>query len=125
MTWFFPPGNGAAQAVGAAIWSLAALAACTDDGGPRLVAVTPSAASRDATVTVTGSRLCGVRADCTTAAGEVVLGLDPPTVRAVVVDYSDTTARIVIPRVAPVGGTVVIVTVGERSSNALAFEVLP
>lgn len=119
------PGNVAARAVGAAIWSLAALAACTDDGGPRLVAVTPPAARRNATVTVTGSRLCGARADCTTAAGEVALGLDPPMVRAVVVDYSDTTARIVIPQVAPLGGTALIVTVDERSSNALAFEVLP
>lgn len=114
-----------ARAAGAVTGSLAALVACADDGGPRLSAVTPLAASRTEMVTITGSRLCGARADCTTAAGEVVLGLEPPMVRAIVVDYSDTAARIMIPSVTPVGSTALIVTVGERSSNALAFEVLP
>lgn len=102
-----------------------ALVACADDGGPRLSGVTPPAASRDARVTVTGSRLCGARADCATAGGEVALGLDPPMVRAVVVGYSDTAAQIVIPAAAPIGATALIVTVNERSSNALDFEVLP
>jgi hypothetical protein len=76
-------------------------------------------------VTVTGSRLCGARADCGSAAGAVDLGLDPPMVRATVVGYSDSSAQIVIPGAAPLGATALIVTVGERSSNALDFEVLP
>jgi hypothetical protein len=46
-------------------------------------------------------------------------------VRTVVVSYDDTAARIVIPLAAPVGPTALIATVDERSSNALAFEVLP
>jgi hypothetical protein len=102
-----------------------AFVACSDDAGPRLDAVTPPAAARDATVEITGRRLCGAGAACATAAGEVQIGSDPPTVRAVVVSYSDTSAQIVIPSVAPVGDTVLIVTVNERSSNALEFEVLP
>jgi hypothetical protein len=102
-----------------------ALVGCTDDAGPRLDAVTPPAAVRDATVEITGRRLCGTGAACATAAGEVQIGIEPPTVRAVVVSYSDTSARVVIPSVAPIGDTVLIVTVNERSSNALAFEVLP
>jgi hypothetical protein len=104
---------------------LAAWAGCSDDGGPRLDSVLPVAASREATVTITGRRLCGTRGDCAGAAGELQLGLDPPTVRAIVLSYSDTQAQVVIPAVTPIGATVLVVTVNERSSNALAFEVLP
>lgn len=104
---------------------LAAWAGCADDGGPRLDAVTPSAARRDERVTITGRRLCGVAKDCATAAGEVQLGLVPPTMRAGVVSYSDTVAEVAIPSAAPIGDTVLVVIVGERSSNALDFEVLP
>jgi hypothetical protein len=98
---------------------------CADDQGPRLDEAMPSAAARNATVTLTGTRLCGARGDCATAAGQVQIGLALPTVRAIVVDYTDTTAQIVIPPVAPLGPTALLVTVNERSSNALAFEVLP
>jgi hypothetical protein len=118
-------GAGAAGAVGAVLGGLVALGGCADDGGPRLAAVTPAAARRGATVTLTGSRLCGIHADCAGAAGAVELGLDPPMVRAIVIGYDDTAAQILIPDAAPVGPTAVIVTVAERSSNALDFEVLP
>jgi hypothetical protein len=99
--------------------------ACADDGGPRLDTVIPAAAGRNATVTIAGRRLCGPSGDCTTAAGEVQLGLDPPMVRAIVTDYSSTTAQVVIPPIAPIGATSLLVVVDERSSNALDFEVLP
>ena len=102
-----------------------ALAGCADDGGPRLDAVTPAAALHGAMVTLTGSRLCGARGDCATAAGEVAIGLALPAVRAIVVSYSDTTAQVMIPDAAPVGDTALVVTVNERSSNALDFEVVP
>ena len=98
---------------------------CSDDAGPRLESATPAAAERNAIVALAGERLCGAHGDCSTAGGEIQLGLDPPTVRANIVSYSDTSAQIVIPPVAPVGATVLIVTVNERSSNALDFEVLP
>jgi len=104
---------------------LAALAGCADDGGPRLETVAPRSANRNATVTITGRRLCGTSGDCAHAAGEVQLGIEPPTVRAIVVGYSDTSAQVVIPPVAPLGASVLVVTVNERSSNALDFEVLP
>src|SRR5690349_20730673 len=102
-----------------------AWAGCADDGGPRLDAVAPAAAPRGTRVELTGRRLCGLQGDCATAGGEVQLGLDPPTVRAIVVSYTDTRAEISIPPVAPVGKTVVVAIVDERSSNALDFEVLP
>lgn len=99
--------------------------ACTDDGGPRLDAASPPAAARNATVTLTGRRLCGSRADCATAAGEIQIGLGSPVVRAVVVAYSDTSAQIVLPPATPIGDTSLVVTVDDHVSNALAFEVLP
>jgi hypothetical protein len=111
---------------GAAALAVAStLAACADDAGPRLAAVEPAAARHDAMVVLSGSRLCGPGGDCATAAGEVAFGRNLPMVRAVVVDYSDTEARIVVPALAPIGRTVVIAIVDERSSNALDFEVLP
>jgi hypothetical protein len=107
------------------LFGLALLPACADDGGPRLLAVTPVSAPRGAMVTVTGTRLCGPGADCASAAGEVAIGRDPPMVRAIVTDYSDSAAQLVIPPVAPVGATALIAIVDERASNALDFEVLP
>jgi hypothetical protein len=98
---------------------------CTDDRGPRLDGVVPASASRNTMVTITGRRLCGASGDCMTAAGEIDLGLALPMVRASVVSYADTSAEIVIPPVAPIGSTALVVTVDERSSNALGFEVLP
>jgi hypothetical protein len=98
---------------------------CADDGGPRLAGVTPAAAGRNATVTLTGQRLCGASGDCAHAAGEIQLGLVPPVVLAGVTSYDDTRATIVIPLDTPVGPSALVVTVNEQSSNALDFEVLP
>jgi hypothetical protein len=101
------------------------LGGCADDGGPRLLAVTPPFGPRDAVVVITGRRLCGAAGDCAHAAGEIQLGIEAPVIRARVVSYSDTAAEIAIPSIAPIGATAVIVTVGDRSSNALDFEVVP
>jgi hypothetical protein len=102
-----------------------ACAGCSDDEGPRLDSATPSAAARNGLVAIAGHRLCGAQGDCARAGGELQLGIEPPTVRANIVSYSDTSAQIVIPTAAPVGATVLIAIVNERSSNALDFEVLP
>ena len=105
--------------------ALAAAAGCAGDVGPHLDSASPSAAARNATVDITGRRLCGESGNCANAAGEVEIGLEPPMVRAVIVSYSDTDAQIVVPPSTPVGHTALIVVVDERSSNALDFEVLP
>jgi hypothetical protein len=105
--------------------ALAAGAGCVDDGGPRLDAAEPVAAQRGAAVRLTGRRLCGAGGRCEAAGGAVRLGAEPPVVQAPVLAYADTEAEIEIPDVAPVGPTALIVTVNERASNALAFEVLP
>ncbi len=102
----------------------AVLAGCADDGGPRLDGATPSTTNPGGMVTLTGSRLCGVDGDCDTAAGEVLIGLELPQVQAQIISYDDTEAVIEIPDITPAGKTSLIVTVDERSSNALAFEVL-
>ena len=105
--------------------ALSALFGCADDGGPRIDSVVPAAARRGGLATISGRRLCGASGDCARATGKVVLGLDLPAVRAVVVQHDDTSMAIEIPGVAPIGATELVVTIGERSSNALAFEVLP
>src|SRR5262249_42117282 len=115
------PGPGVVMIFG--LWFFGALVACADDGGPRLLAATPAAAPRNATVMLTRQRVCG--GGCRRGAGEVQIGIKSPMVRAIVVSYSDTAAQVVIPPVTPVGMTALIVTVDERSSNALDFEVLP
>jgi hypothetical protein len=122
--------NGFGASLGRWLWPVSAVLglvapACADDAGPRLFAVTPSSARRNAMVTITGTRLCGAAGDCATAGGEIALGRDPPMVRAIVTDYSDSVAQIIIPTVTPVGPTAVIATVNEHASNALDFEVLP
>jgi len=100
-------------------------AGCIDDGGPRLDAVLPVAAPRNAMVTLTGQRLCGPSADCARATGEIVLGLSPPQVHADVVTTAADRIEVVIPAIAELGATHLIATVDDRSSNALPFEVLP
>jgi hypothetical protein len=108
-------------------WWLAVLAAagCSETAGPRLDSATPASARANAIVTLAGSHLCGATGDCTTAGGEIQIGLQPPTVQAMIVSYADTVAQIEIPSLAPVGKTALVVTVNARASNALAFEVLP
>jgi hypothetical protein len=98
---------------------------CVDDLGPRLESATPNAAGRNAMVTLVGSRLCGENANCDTAAGRIQLGINPPVVIANVLEYADTGALIMIPAVVEIGPTSIVVTVNERASNALEFEVLP
>lgn len=97
---------------------------CGDDGGPRLDSVSPASAPHGAMVTVEGRRLCGEPSNCETAAGELQVGLELPALKANVLEYSETRAVIVVPDLAPAGRTVLIVTVNERTSNALDFEVL-
>jgi uncharacterized protein (TIGR03437 family) len=79
----------------------------------------PSPAAHGAVVTIAGERMCD--GDCTTAAGELTIG----DVRAPLLAFSDTSAQISVPSVAPAGTTEIVLTVGGSSSNALAFEVLP
>jgi hypothetical protein len=106
----------------------AALAAChTDDGGPRLDSIAPPSAAANQVVELTGTRLCtgdGSSGDCLSTPATIALGISPPMIAVDVVSYTDTMATFVVPAVAPIGSTTVVVTVGDQSSNMLAFEVL-
>ena len=106
------------------VLALALAGACADDGGPRLDTVSPESAPRGAIVTLTGTRFCGSAGDCDNAAGQIQIGLDQP-VRAQIVSFGPTAAKISVPQVAPAGDTELVLEVGGRSSNALAFQVLP
>ena len=103
--------------------SILLLAGCVAEHGPQLGSAAPPAAGRGAIVTLVGSDLCA--GDCSTAAGEVLLGLGAQQLRAPIVSYADAVAVIAIPQLAPVGATEIVLSVGAASSNALAFEVLP
>ena len=96
-----------------------------DDGGPRLEGATPSPAALSAMVTVTGTRLCGASSSCNEVDATFQIGLGLPSIDAVIQAYSDTSAVIVIPQDAPIGMTSIIVTVDDKASNALPFEVMP
>lgn len=102
-----------------------AIIGCTDDRGPRLESVSPAAAPRTAQVMITGTRMCGETGNCDTAAGEFQLGLGLPAIHANVLALDDSSATLEIPEISEVGVTEIVLTVNERSSNALAFEVLP
>jgi hypothetical protein len=54
----------------------------------------------------------------------IQIGLELPAIDAPILDYTAASATIVIPDLAPIGATQIIATVGDSSSNALAFEVL-
>lgn len=103
-------------------WWLALLVGCTDASGPHLTEVTPAAAPRGARVTLTGERLCA--GDCETAGGEVQVGLGLPAAIATVIEYEDDRAVLEIPAQAELGSSEIVVTVNDRASNAIAFEVL-
>jgi len=89
------------------------------------MSVSPEAAPRTTQITVTGERLCGDTGNCDTAGGEFQIGLGLPAIHANVLALDDVSARLEIPAIAEVGPTEIVLTVNERSSNALAFEVLP
>jgi len=104
--------------------------ACAPVDGPRLDAIAPAAARRGAMVTLTGRDLCGGTATAAGAceplpSGAVDFGLAPPMVRAAIGSWADATITVTVPSPVADGPTSVYVTVDGRTSNALAFEVLP
>jgi hypothetical protein len=98
------------------------VAACSTNDGPHLDKAEPASAPVDAIVALSGTHLCGPKSDCTTAAGQVQIGLSNPVMAAVEMT-SDTSIVIVIPAIAPIGKTDLVLTVDNTASNALAFEI--
>lgn len=106
-------------------FALAFIAGCAQVPGPHLTSATPPAAQRGATVTIAGERMCDY--DCANAAGNFVfIGEgDSPDLRLSVAMFGDTSAQVMIPDIAFVGETHIVLTVDASASNALPFEVLP
>ncbi len=87
--------------------------------------MSPGSAAAGAVVTLMGERMCGPTGDCSTAGGQIQIGLALPGVEALIEMFSDTSAQISIPALAPAGDTQLVLVVDDQSSNALAFTVLP
>jgi hypothetical protein len=94
------------------------------DYTPHLDSVNPTSAKAGGFVMLLGENFCGVLVNCTSAAGQIQIGLDNP-VRATILSYNDGSAQIQIPTVTPAGDTNIVLTVNDTASNALDFEVLP
>lgn len=104
------------------------LGACGDSGtGPEIESLMPSAASPGEVVEVLGKRFCGGDADDDGACasqpdGVVSFGADA-SLRGLVAAWSDTRISLTVPSTAPLGATLVVVTVDGVSSNEVAFDV--
>lgn len=103
------------------------LGACAAEDGPRLDAIAPVGGARGAMVTLTGAGLCGPdNPGCARLpSGAVDFGLTPPIARAAIVTWADDAIAVRVPAAVDNGATTVYVTVDGRSSNGIAFEVLP
>lgn len=118
---------------GFALAMTVAVCACGggDETGPYIDALSPASAARDDVVEISGERFCGdgddaAMTDGTCAmppAGFVTLGADADVVRATVQSWKHELITVTVPQVAPVGATVIIVTVNGVASNAVEFEV--
>ncbi|CAN5655735.1 hypothetical protein BH11MYX1_BH11MYX1_23720 [soil metagenome] len=106
-------------------WPWLFLAACAAEPGPQLETASPAAAAHAATVTLSGERLCGTSSDCMAIAATIQIGLEFPAIAAPILAYTATSATIIVPDNAVIGPTEIVVTVNNRASNALSFEVLP
>ena len=101
------------------------LAACTpDETAPHLDGVTPTSARAGASISLVGDNFCGAAIDCVDVPAKFEFGLDPPMIQALVQSFASSSATIQVPPLAA-GPTSILLTVEGRTSNALAFEVLP
>jgi len=99
------------------------VAGCAGAGSPTIDSVTPASARRGESVIVHGAGFCVP--DCAGSPnGAVDFGLDP-LVRASVLTWDATAIQVAVPQTVDVGPTEIVVTVNDRSSNAVDFEVVP
>jgi hypothetical protein len=100
------------------------VAGCATGDAPGLDSAMPASARRGDPIVLRGTGFCVP--DCETSpVGTVDFGVEIPQIRAVVVSWDETAIQVVVPQTVALGSTEIVVTVNDRSSNALAFEVLP
>jgi len=115
-----------------AVLAALVLTACgSDEVGPVIDSLLPTAAARGASVEIVGNRFCGDASDDAKADGScmtppngfVNFGEDADVTRAVVVAWTNQKITVQVPQSATVGSTLVLVIVNGVSSNAASFEV--
>jgi hypothetical protein len=102
----------------------AVVAGCAGVEAPELEAATPAAARRGEAIVLDGTGFCVPDCDASPE-GSVAFGVEIPQIRAVVETWDETSIQVVVPQSVELGATEIVVTVNDRSSNALDFEVLP
>ena len=102
----------------------AVVAGCAGVEAPELDTAMPASARRGDPVVLTGTGFCVPDCD-TSPAGSVAFGVEIPQIRGVVVTWNETAIQVVVPQSVATGSTEIVVSVNDRSSNALEFEVLP
>lgn len=111
------------RALAAAV--VAAGGGCEAASVPSLDSIAPAAAARGAIVELRGAGFCAT-ADCSdSAVGAVDFGVEIPQIRAAVVTWAVDRISVVVPQSVDPGPIEILVTVEDRSSNAIDFEVLP
>jgi hypothetical protein len=104
--------------------ALALVAGCAAADAPHLDSAVPASSRRGDPVVLNGTGFCVPDCD-ESPAGTVDFGVELPQIRALVVEWNATAIRVIVPQAVDVGATELLVTVNDRSSNALDFEVLP
>ena len=100
-----------------------AVAGCAGAGAPSIDQLTPATGRRGDAVVVHGDGFCVPDCDGSPM-GAVDFGLDP-LIRATALTWDATAIQVIVPQSVELGTTEVIVTVNDRSSNAVDFEVVP
>jgi hypothetical protein len=108
----------------AAIVAGVGVGGCAGADAPTLDSASPASATRGGAVVLRGDGFCVP--DCESSpAGTVDFGVEIPQIRAVVVAWDATAIQVVVPQMVDTGPTEIVVTVNDRTSNAIDFEVLP
>jgi hypothetical protein len=97
------------------------LGGCATQYDPKLTSAAPDHDIAGGLISLSGTDLCD--GDCDTAAGEVLFGLGSTPLRAQVEMFDDDTVILTVPSFAPDGPTQIVVSVRDKSTNALDFTV--
>lgn len=111
--------------------ALALLSCGADDSGPVIDLLDPASGARGSQVEILGDRFCGDEPDAAEAdglcasppSGLVSFGDELEPIRATVQAWRHQSITVTVPANAPVGASVVTVTVNDVESNPVSFEV--
>ena len=115
--------------LGCVAGTILATSACAGNGGkyglePALDSATPDMAAENATVLLSGARLCGDTDQCTQAVVQLYF-LTPEQLEIQFQQNDANTIGFILPSFVPVGATNIVVYVNDTASNELPFTVTP